>query len=362
MKFASTPIAGVWQVHTEPRADARGSFTRLYCAEAFDVVMPGLCFVQANLSHTLQRGTLRGLHLQRAPAQEYKLVRCLRGHVFDVAADLRPLSATYGQWFALELSDRNHCQLLIPPGVAHGFQALSDDVQLLYQHSTRIRREAGRRRAPRRPEPGHRLAAAGASAVAARPAAQAAARGGYRSGQRKQPRRQHRGRRMKCRHCATPLHAQEHLFIDLGSAPPSNAFLRLEDLDRAESHFPLKVLACPECRLVQVDEVQRHDALFDSDYVYFSSFSSSWLAHARDYVALVSRRLELGTDSRVMEVASNDGYLLQYFAQRGVPCVGVEPTESTARAARAKGIESIGEFFGGPSRSASPPSEGVAIW
>jgi dTDP-4-dehydrorhamnose 3,5-epimerase len=136
MKFASTPIAGVWQVHTEPRADARGSFTRLYCAEAFDAVMPGLCFVQANLSHTLQRGTLRGLHLQRAPAQEYKLVRCLRGHVFDVAADLRPLSITYGQWFALELSDRNHCQLLIPPGVAHGFQALSDDVQLLYQHST----------------------------------------------------------------------------------------------------------------------------------------------------------------------------------------------------------------------------------
>ena len=111
-------------------------------------------------------------------------------------------------------------------------------------------------------------------------------------------------------------------------------------------HFPLKVLACPECRLVQVDEVQRHDALFDSDYVYFSSFSSSWLAHARDYVALVSQRLGLGADSRVMEVASNDGYLLQYFAQRGVPCVGVEPTESTARAARAKGIESIGEFFG----------------
>lgn len=151
---------------------------------------------------------------------------------------------------------------------------------------------------------------------------------------------------MNCRHCATPLHAHHHLFIDLGSAPPSNAFLRPEDLDLAESHFPLKVLACPKCRLVQVDEVQRHDALFDSDYVYFSSFSTSWLAHARDYVTLASRRLGLGAHSRVMEVASNDGYLLQYFAQRGVPCVGVEPTESTARAARAKGIESIGEFFG----------------
>lgn len=151
---------------------------------------------------------------------------------------------------------------------------------------------------------------------------------------------------MKCRHCATPLHQLDDVFVDLGAAPPSNAFLRAEDLARPELHFPLKVLTCPECRLVQVDEVQRHDELFSNDYVYFSSYSTSWLAHARRYVDQVSERLALGPDSLVMEVASNDGYLLQYVAERAIPCVGIEPTASTAEAARAKGIETIGEFFG----------------
>lgn len=135
MKFVPAPIEGVWQVHSTPQADARGSFSRLYCAEAFDAVMPGLCFVQVNHSITRQRGTVRGLHLQRAPSQEYKLVRCLRGRVFDVAADLRRGSPTYGHWFSQELADDQPIALLIPPGVAHGFQALSDDAQLLYQHS-----------------------------------------------------------------------------------------------------------------------------------------------------------------------------------------------------------------------------------
>ena len=151
---------------------------------------------------------------------------------------------------------------------------------------------------------------------------------------------------MKCRHCTTPLDETRDLFIDLGAAPPSNAFLRVEDLGRAEAHFPLKVLTCPECGLVQVDELQRHDALFSNDYVYFSSYSSSWLAHARRYVEQVSERLSLGPGSLVMEVASNDGYLLQYVAERGIPCVGIEPTAGTAEAARAKGIETIVEFFG----------------
>jgi SAM-dependent methyltransferase len=151
---------------------------------------------------------------------------------------------------------------------------------------------------------------------------------------------------VKCRHCATLLHGRDDLFIDLGSAPPSNAFLRAEDLERAQTYFPLKVLSCPNCRLVQIDEHERHDALFSPDYVYFSSYSASWLAHARDYVALTIERLGLGTRSQVMEVASNDGYLLQYFQQRDIPCVGVEPTQSTARVARERGIESLGEFFG----------------
>ena len=151
---------------------------------------------------------------------------------------------------------------------------------------------------------------------------------------------------MKCRHCATLLDEHRDVFADLGSAPPSNAFLRAQDLGQAEAHFPLKVLSCPECRLVQVDEVQRHEALFSADYVYFSSYSSSWLAHAKAYVEQACERLALGPSSRVVEVASNDGYLLQYMAQRGVPCLGIEPTAGTAEAARAKGIETLGEFFG----------------
>jgi dTDP-4-dehydrorhamnose 3,5-epimerase len=135
MQFIDTPIAGVWQVQTAPIADPRGQFTRLYCAQRFAAVAADLQFVQVNLSQTQHCGTVRGLHLQRAPSREFKLVRCLRGRVFDVVADLRAASPTFGRWFALELSEHNQRELLVPPGVAHGFQALDDDVQLLYQHS-----------------------------------------------------------------------------------------------------------------------------------------------------------------------------------------------------------------------------------
>lgn len=148
---------------------------------------------------------------------------------------------------------------------------------------------------------------------------------------------------MKCRHCSAELH---DVFIDLGAAPPSNAFLRREDLDAPELHFPLKVYTCHECHLVQVDEVQRHDALFSGDYVYFSSYSRSWLEHASRYVDEAAQRLQLGPQSLVMEVASNDGYLLQYVRARGIPCVGIEPTAGTAAVARSRGIESIERFFG----------------
>ncbi len=148
---------------------------------------------------------------------------------------------------------------------------------------------------------------------------------------------------MNCRHCHAPL---ADVFIDLGAAPPSNAFLRAQDLVQPELHFPLKVYTCHECLLVQVDEVQRHDALFSADYVYFSSFSASWLAHARRYVGEAVERLALDANSLVMEVASNDGYLLQYVQARGIPCVGIEPTAGTAQVAREKGIESIEQFFG----------------
>ncbi len=148
---------------------------------------------------------------------------------------------------------------------------------------------------------------------------------------------------MKCRSCGTPLH---DVFLDLGSAPPSNAFLRAEDLGAPEAWFPLRLYTCTGCHLVQVDEVQRHDALFSSDYVYFSSYSRSWLEHAESYVTYTSERLDLGAGSLVMEIASNDGYLLQYVKERGIPCIGIEPTASTATAARDRGIETIERFFG----------------
>lgn len=148
---------------------------------------------------------------------------------------------------------------------------------------------------------------------------------------------------MKCRFCSAPLH---EVFLDLGSAPPSNAYLDAEGLKAAEAWFPLKLFTCGDCQLVQVDEVQDHAALFAPDYAYFSSVSSSWLAHARAYAGHAIARLGLGPRSRVVEIASNDGYLLQYFAAAGIPCLGVEPTAGTAEAARARGIETVVEFFG----------------
>jgi dTDP-4-dehydrorhamnose 3,5-epimerase len=135
MKFAATPIAGLWEIETAPRADERGSLTRVFCAQAFEQVAPGLRFVQVNHSITRKRGTIRGMHFQRAPSAEWKLIRCLRGRVFDVAADLRQGSATFGRWHAVELSEDNPLQILIPPGCAHGFQALDERCELLYQHS-----------------------------------------------------------------------------------------------------------------------------------------------------------------------------------------------------------------------------------
>ncbi|MEO7433193.1 MAG: class I SAM-dependent methyltransferase [Dokdonella sp.] len=148
---------------------------------------------------------------------------------------------------------------------------------------------------------------------------------------------------MKCRFCAALL---SDVFLDLGSAPPSNAFLSESDLGAAELYFPLRLYTCARCHLVQVDEVQKHDALFAGDYVYFSSFSRSWLAHAKRYVEVAVKRLGLDGHSLVVEVASNDGYLLQYVKASGIPCVGIEPTSGTAAAARELGIESIDRFFG----------------
>jgi SAM-dependent methyltransferase len=148
---------------------------------------------------------------------------------------------------------------------------------------------------------------------------------------------------MKCRFCAAPLH---DVFLDLGSAPPSNAFLTADALNAPETWFPLKLFTCAKCHLVQVDEVQSHAALFAHDYAYYSSFSRSWLAHAERYVGDAVAKLGLNRGSLVMEIASNDGYLLQYVAARDIPCVGIEPASGTAKAARQKNIETLERFFG----------------
>jgi SAM-dependent methyltransferase len=148
---------------------------------------------------------------------------------------------------------------------------------------------------------------------------------------------------MNCRHCSTPL---EHVFLDLGFAPPSNAYLSAADLQAPEQYFPLKLFVCGQCWLVQTEDYSRSDELFTKDYAYFSSVSTTWLAHARSYVDMITARLGLGANSFVIEVASNDGYLLKNFVASGVPCLGVEPTDSTAAVAEAAGIPVAREFFG----------------
>jgi SAM-dependent methyltransferase len=148
---------------------------------------------------------------------------------------------------------------------------------------------------------------------------------------------------MKCRHC----HAELTLpFIDLGTAPPSNAYLSAEQLDAPETWYPLRVFACTACWLVQTQDYTHHGELFASDYAYFSSYSESWLRHSRDYVDAMAQRFALGAASLVIEIASNDGYLLQYVQAKGIPCLGIEPTADTANAAREKGIAVREEFFG----------------
>jgi len=148
---------------------------------------------------------------------------------------------------------------------------------------------------------------------------------------------------MKCRHCGTTL---VHNFLDLGFAPPSNAYLSTEDLRRPEKYFPLTVMVCHACWLVQTEDYAQADKLFSADYAYFSSTSTSWLSHAAEYAHKMIAALGLGAGSFVIEVASNDGYLLKNFLAAGIPCLGIEPTASTAAAAEQLGIPVRREFFG----------------
>jgi hypothetical protein len=148
---------------------------------------------------------------------------------------------------------------------------------------------------------------------------------------------------MNCRHCATPL---THVFLDLGSAPPSNNYVSADRLGEPEARYPLRLFVCDRCWLVQTEDFARAEELFTGEYAYFSSTSRSWLEHARRYSATMVERLALGPASFVIEVASNDGYLLRNFVAARIPCLGIEPTDSTADAAEKLGIPVLREFFG----------------
>ena len=148
---------------------------------------------------------------------------------------------------------------------------------------------------------------------------------------------------MNCRHCGKPL---QHTFLDLGFAPPSNAYMSEAELSAPEIYFPLKLKVCDSCWLVQTEDYAKAELFFSKDYAYFSSTSSSWLEHAARYAMNMTERLGLGADSFVIEVASNDGYLLKNFLAAGIPCLGIEPTASTAAAAEQLGIPVLREFFG----------------
>jgi len=148
---------------------------------------------------------------------------------------------------------------------------------------------------------------------------------------------------MKCRHCGAVLNL---IFADLGTSPPSNSYLSVDQLNGPEEWFPLRVLVCTSCFLVQTEDFSDREKFFSDDYAYFSSMSSSWLRHCEEYTEKVVNKFSLSKESMVIEVAANDGYLLQYFLAKGIKTLGIEPTTSTANVAREKGIDVVEEFFG----------------
>ncbi|HSF43601.1 MAG TPA: class I SAM-dependent methyltransferase, partial [Thermoanaerobaculia bacterium] len=147
---------------------------------------------------------------------------------------------------------------------------------------------------------------------------------------------------LACRFCGAPL---SHVFVDLGAQPLANSYLEPADLRKAERFYPLCVYVCGECLLVQLPEEERPEEIF-SDYAYFSSYSESWLRHAREYAKAMISRFGLGPTHQVVEVASNDGYLLRWFVERGIPVLGIEPAGNVAQAAEAAGIPTLVKFFG----------------
>src|ERR1700742_3101537 len=148
---------------------------------------------------------------------------------------------------------------------------------------------------------------------------------------------------MNCRFCNAEL---KSVFVDLGEAPPSNSFLNAGNLSKPEAKYPLKVFVCESCFLVQIAEFKKAIEIFSNEYAYFSSYSTTWLAHVKKYADEMNERFGFGARSKVVEIASNDGYLLQYFKQKNIPVLGIEPTGNTAKVAIEKGIDTIVDFFG----------------
>lgn len=148
----------------------------------------------------------------------------------------------------------------------------------------------------------------------------------------------------QCRFCHNPL---QHTFVDLGGSPIANDYIAKEDLNKVEKFYPLHTYVCEKCLLVQIEDFESPEHIFgDGDYAYFSSFSDSWLRHAQAYTDLMVERFGFDANNQVIEIASNDGYLLQYFHQKGIPVLGVEPAANTAKVAQEKGIPCIVKFFG----------------
>lgn len=147
---------------------------------------------------------------------------------------------------------------------------------------------------------------------------------------------------MKCRFCQ---HVLSHVFIDLVNSPPSNSFLTQKQLDEPETYYPLKLFVCESCWLVQIDEYKKSVDIFNHNYPYFSSYSKSWLDHAQKYAEMVSQKLLLNENTYIVEIGSNDGYLLQYFSKKNIPCLGIEPAEVAAIEAKKKRNSSNYRFF-----------------
>jgi dTDP-4-dehydrorhamnose 3,5-epimerase len=326
------PLDGLCLVTRHRHGDDRGSFSRVWSAEALAEHGFPNGPVQVNHSITTRRGTIRGLHFQLPPHMETRLVSCIRGEILDVAVDMRPESPTYLRWHAERLSADNGRALLIPEGFAHGFQTLTDDCEIIYCHSKAYTPDAESglpyddpMLAIPWPLPVTVLSDRDRShpaIAAAKPAS---------------------SETLRCRHCRWEL---SRLLVDLGRQPSSNDYLPPDRLAAAETVLPLKAYVCERCWLVQTEDHTSREALFNHDYAYFSSTSFTWAKHAAAYVTKIVERLGLTRDDFVVEIASNDGYLLRNFVALGIPCLGIEPTASTAAAAEAAGVPTRREFFG----------------